>query len=242
MQNFQNLFGNAKQPVEENPLDNLGKLDKEKPKKNEPDSFNEEELIKMMMTGENSTGTFTPDTEAIVDEEHRDKLHEDTEKKHKVETGVTAKTSDKYKNAIADDMLKNPDNYTIQTPEGEMSVLDAIRKGYNPVTRKFEKSKHEENIEKLKSNLNENDKKRIDDLTNPGNLKLAPADAEVIGLPSNSQMIAKQQAAAPEAVPPKGEEPPKEVAQANAANEKPNNPPDIASLLGGNLPGGIANE
>ena len=233
MQGIQSILGQQSPTTEPNPLEKLAEGEKKtkEPEKTSRD-FNEEALISMMMTGENSTGLFNPNTEDIVEEDDKDKVHVDTKETLDIKTGKTTKISKKYQNAILEDMKKNPDKFKIQTPEGEMTVDEALRKGYNPVTKKFEKSKHKENIDAAMARLNEQDRQKVTELTDPANVGLAPADAEQFGLPSNSPMIQQPAGPAagpsPEAVmaggmPAQGEQPPAQGAPGM----------DIASLLGG---------
>ena len=230
MQGIQNILGEQSPNQEQNPLEAIAEKEKKikEPEKTSKD-FNEETLINMMMTGENSTGLFNPNIEDIVNEDDKDKVHVDTKETLDVKTGKTTTISKKYQNAILEDMKKHPDKFKIQTPEGEMTIDEALKKGYNPVTKKFEKSKHKENIDAAMNKLNEQDKQRLMDLTNPANVGLAPADAEQFGLPNNSPMI-KQPTAEPspeEAVPGglPGMESPEQAQGAPGMN--------IASLLGG---------
>lgn len=230
MQGIQNILGQQSPTKEQNPLEKISegeKQNKEHDKKSA--SFDEEALINMMMTGENSSGLFNPNVEEIVEEEDKDKIHTDTKETLDFKTGKTTNISKKYQAAILDDMKKNPDKFKIQTPEGEMTVDEALRKGYNPVTKKFEKSKHKENIDAAMSRLNDQDRQRLTELTDPTNVGLAPADAEQFGLPSNSPMI--QQPAGPAA----GPSPEAAMTPGMGAPEGAQGAPgiDIASLLGG---------
>lgn len=224
MQDIQSLLGKQPPTQKENPLQKIADAEKQtkEPKKSSTD-FNEDAIINMMMTGENSTGLFNPNAEEIIQEEDKDKIHVDSKENLNIKTGKTTNISKKYQAAILEDMKKNPDKFKIQTPEGEMTVHEALTKGYNPVTKKFEKSKHKENIDLAMSRLNEKDRQRIDELTNPANVGLAPADAEQFNLSANNPMI-KQPGAAPSpnaAIP--GGQPDKSQAAGM----------DIASLLGG---------
>jgi methyl-accepting chemotaxis protein len=112
---------------------------------------------------------------------------------------------------------------------GEMTIDEALKKGYNPVTKKFEKSKHKENIDAAMNKLNEQDKQRLMELTDPANVGLAPADAEQFGLPNDSPMIKQPTAGpSPEAAVPGG-------LPGMGSPEQSQGAPgmDIASLLGG---------
>lgn len=233
MQDIQSLLG--KQPTnEKNSLEKIAEAEKEtkEPEKSSTD-FDEESLINMMMTGDNSTGLFNPNVEDIVKPEDKDKVHIDTKDTVDIKTGKTSSMSKKYQSALLKDMKKNPDKFKIKTPEGEMTVQEALSKGYNPVTKKFEKSKHKENIDAAMGRLNETDRRRLTELTDPKNVGLAPADAEQFGLPSNSPMIKQPQGQTPEqAVPGQA---PGAIPPEGAAPGQPAEGMDIASLLGGGI-------
>ena len=110
-----------------------------------------------------------------------------------------------------------------------MTIDEALKKGYNPVTRKFEKSKYKENIDAAIARLNDQDRQRLTELTDPSNVGLAPADAEQFGLPNNSPMIKQPTAEpSPEAAVPGGL--PGMGSQEQAQGPQGMN---IASLLGG---------
>lgn len=230
MQGIQSILGQQSPTKEQNPLEKISEGEKKiKDSDKSSTNFDEEALINMMMTGENSTGLFNPNVEDIVEEDDKDKLHMDTKENLDIKTGKTTNISKKYQNAILEDIKKNPDKFKIQTPEGEMTIDEALKKGYNPVTKKFEKSKHKENIDAAMSRLNDQDRQRLTGLTDPTNVGLAPADAEQFGLPGDSPMI-KQPAAgpSPEAAVPGG------LPGMNAPAQPQEAPGmDIASLLGG---------
>jgi hypothetical protein len=108
-----------------------------------------------------------------------------------------------------------------------------MAKGYNPLTRRFEKDKTaKEIVEKHKKNLNEADQGAIDTILDPKSANIAPADAEQMGLPADSPMIKQEQ--------PQGGMPQELPGQAPVAEQVPQPSatpaagPDIASLLGGN--------
>lgn len=194
MQDMKSLLGKQNTESEGNPLQKIADAESEKKKpKKSPSDFNEEAIINMMMTGENSTGLFNPKQEDIVKEEDKDKIHTNTKDTLDIKTGKTVNMSKKYASAILEDMKKNPDKFKLKTPEGEMTVEEALRKGYNPITKKFEKSQHKENIDKALATLNDKDKQRLSELTDPANVGLAPADAEQLGLAPNSPMIKQPQ-------------------------------------------------
>jgi hypothetical protein len=197
----------------------------------------------MLKTGENSNGMFIPDKE---------EEHEEEDEGAKVKLGKQVTPSKKYEKQFKNDLLKNPDQYKVMTPKGEMTVAEAIKQGYNPITKRFEKNHGQKAIkEKHLSQLNEADRTALEKFTSPENAQVAPADAEKYGLQPNSPMIRSPEAGNPSpAMNPMmaalggGGASPMEPAQAPVP-EVPGlgapqpeagaqNPADIMSLLGGN--------
>lgn len=212
----------------DNPLEKMSELTKEKPKKkgtSVTEEMDEETIKQILMSGENSEGLFTPDKKTEDDEE----LHEEVDEEAKLKTGEVKEQSQKYSKRFREDISKNPEKYKVMTPKGEMTVQEAMAKGYNPLTRRFEKDKTaKEIVEKHKKNLNEADQGVIDTILDPKSANIAPADAEQIGLPADSPMVRQEQ---PQALP----------GQAPVANEVPQpsatptagGTPDLTALLGG---------
>ena len=176
---------------DENPLEKMDQISKEKPQKNDKGStaLDDEVISDMLKTGENTDGMFTPKEE---------EEHEEEDDKAKVKVGKDVKPSEKYKKQFKDDMLKHPDEYKVMTPKGEMTVAEALRAGYNPITKRFEKGHGQEAIKKKHlDGLNDADKAALEQFTNPANAQVAPADAEMYGLPQGSPMIRGQEQANP---------------------------------------------
>lgn len=205
---------------EGNPLEKMDEISKAKPdKKDSKDkSLDEDVITEMLKTGENTSGMLTP-----KDEEE----HEEEDEKAKVKVGKEVKPSKKYEKEFKDDMLKHPDQYKIMTPEGEMTVSEAVRRGYNPMTKQFEASRSQQELkDKYLSGLNDADRSAIEQLTNPSAAQVAPADAEMYGLPSGSPMIRPEQAAMMGAQGPQGPQ-----------GTQPAMPPASGSPIGTALPG-----
>lgn len=216
----------------ENPLDKMGEALKNKPKDKKEtvaEDMDEETIKQILMSGENSDGLFTPDKPLEEGEE----LHEEIDEEAKLKIGEVKEQSKKYSKRFREDISKNPEKYKVMTPKGEMTVQEAMSKGYNPLTKRFEKDKVAKNIvDKHKKNLNEADQGVIDTILDPKSANIAPADAEQMGLPADSPMVRQEQPqeGMPQALP----------GQAPVAGEVPQPAatpaagPDIASLLGGN--------
>lgn len=173
---------------EGNPLEKMDKISKEKPQKTDKDSktLDEDVINELLKTGENTDGMFIPDEK----KEDKDKLHEKEVEEAKLKVGKDIKPSKKYEKQFKNDMLKHPDQYKVNTPQGEMTVSEAIRKGYNPITKQFEKEHDQNSIkEKHLSQLNDADRAAIEKVTDPTIAQVAPADAEMYGLDANSPMV-----------------------------------------------------
>ena len=119
----------------------------EKPKDKPKDKKAEEELFEKMMFSPSSTdadSTITLDStsdesesETKEREEFKNKKSEDILKV--LEKGDDSKLSAKYKKELLDKALKDPSSVEVETPEGWMTVRDAIDKGFNLVTGQFDK-------------------------------------------------------------------------------------------------------
>lgn len=229
-----NMLGETEAPEEENPLKNLEEASKaasKTPKKSKEDleNFDDETFKQILMTGDNSEGLFTPDKDK--EEEKENPKHAEVDEKAEVKQGKVKQTKGKYANKFKEDISKNPQNYKVQTPKGEMTIAEAMRKGYNPITKRFEKDKSPEEIKKKHlEGLNDADKAKLEELTSPSAAHIAPKDAQTMGLPSDSPMIegnVPQPAGQP--VPPQGAAPAAPVAPEGV----PQGGLDINALLGG---------
>ena len=227
---------------EENPLEKMDKISKSK-KESDKDSKGDKTLDsktieEMLMTGENTQGMFEPNDK--VGDEKEPKLNEEVDEKAKRKLDkAEVKPSDKYAKTFKNDLLKHPDDYKIQTPEGELTIAEAIRKGYNPITKRFEKAHDQSKIkESFLGRLNDSDRRNVERITDPSAAQVAPADAEKFGLNSTSPMV-RQDGGQPMMQPTPampGQSAPVPVGQAMPGSEESTaaggNP--LAALLGGN--------
>lgn len=219
---------------EENPLEKMDEISKAKPDKKDSGSkeLDDEVINEMIKTGENTNGMFTPEEEEKPEKE---------DDKAKVKVGKDVKPSEKYANQFKNDMLKHPDQYKIQTPEGEMTIAEAFRRGYNPITKQFDSSRSQEGIKnKYMSQLNDADRSAIEQLTNPSAAQVAPADAEMYGLQPGSPMIRPDQAAMMGAQGPQGPQPAMPATGSPVGSPMPGSEEsmaaggaDLSALLGG---------
>lgn len=208
-------------PTEETP-----EVKPEEKKKSSGKPLDDEVIASMMANGDNTRGMFEPDESEVIDKD--EKLHEDQDKDVKLKTKGDAKPSDKYKDKFKEDMIKNPDKYFIDTPKGQMSIKEAKEQGYDPVTRRFKKRK-DNSREAMLSEVNDKDKEAMQRLMDPSQLGLAPADAEGLGVRSDSPMIKQaSQLGQPAQAPTQMSPPTVGTAPAQGA-------PDINTLLGGNV-------
>ena len=196
-------------------------------KKSSGKQLDDEVLASMMANGDNTKGMFEPDESEVIDKDKDEKLHEEQTEEVKLKTKGQAKPSKKYESAFQKDILKNPENYYIDTPRGEMTVKEAISKGYNPLTRDFDNQANSK-LEQTMSMLNDKDREAVGKLFDPAQVGLAPADAESIGLKADSAMIRQSnpmegtQMSSPS---------PTQVATPMSAPQQPAGQPDINSLL-----------
>lgn len=223
--------------MEENILQQLGQevpteetpeVKSEEKKKSSGKQIDDEVIASLLANGDNTKGMFEPNESEVIDKKKKEKLHEDTDEEAKVKTKGSAKPSEKYKTEFQKDIIKNPENYYINTPKGKMTIKEAQEKGYDPTTKRFTLKKNSKKEEELLSQLNDKDRAAIEKLMDPSQVGLAPADAEGLGVRPDSPMVRKQmsspspaQVATPMSAP------------AQPAGQQP--APDINALLGGNV-------
>lgn len=231
----------GEQPTEEKkPLEKIKDaatgLGEKTPEENSSIDLDDETLAQLLMSGENKDGMFAPEEK----EDKDDPKHAEVDEDAKVKKTKIGKPQGKYANKFKEDITKNPQNYKIVTPKGEMTIQEAMKKGYNPITKKFEINKSSEEIKrKHMEGLNDADKAKLEELTNPAAARVAPKDAQAMGLPSDSPMIAGQPAPGQQPVP--GQQsvamPLSQLGQQGGAPVAPQGgaPTDITSMLGGGM-------
>lgn len=244
---------NSTDDGEGNPLEKMDKISKTKSDDNKEKSdkkkLDEDTIAEILMTGDNTEGMFAPDEKK--EDENGIKLHEEADDDVKKNLDVDAEASKKYIKDFQKDLLKNPEKYTINTPKGKMTITEAMRKGYNPFTKRFDEANDMDKIkEKHLSRLNDEERSHLENLMNPENVGLAPADAEKFGLSPSNPMIRKPQDATAqtgtspmatnvmpqEAVPTQGQAPVPSMPTAPAQGGVPTQgQPDLSSLLGGGM-------
>ena len=168
-------------------------LEDEEVEKEKPQSKGQldgEILKEMLMTGENTDGMFSPDEEELLDpDDPDDKLHEDPDEMADVTTGALGKKFGEYQKKLLQDMKKNPEAYTIMTPKGEMNVVEAMKQGYDPVTKEFTGEVLGEGLDDELAGLPEDQQEALRGLLNPSAAHMAPDQGAAYGLDPNSPMI-----------------------------------------------------
>ena len=212
------------EPTEETP-----EVKPEEKKKSSGKPLDDEVIASMMANGDNTRGMFEPDESEVIDKDKKEKKHEDQDEKAKLKTKGDAKPSDKYKTEFQKDMIKNPENYYINTPKGKMTIKEAQEKVYDPTTRRFTLKKNTKKEEELLSQLNDKDREAVEKLMDPSQVGLAPADAQAMGLKPDSKMIRQGN---PMEQPPA--QAPTPMSPPTAGPAPAQGAPDINSLLGGN--------
>lgn len=211
--------------------------DKEK-KKPSKKTIEDDAILSMIANGDNTKGMFEPDEDEVVDKDKNEKLHQDVDKDAKIKIRGDAKPSDKYAEKFQEDMIKNPQDYMVNTPKGKMTLKEAREKGYDPITKRFRKQTNSKKEQELLAQLNEKDRAAIERMMDPSQVGLAPADAQALGLKPDSKMIRQSEGAQPAMPIPSA--PTAQIPQAPATQPSAQAAPanqtnaDILSLLGGN--------
>lgn len=233
------LGGEGEAPIEE------PELEVKNPKKKSDADIDQETIEQMLLTGDNENGMFIPDKE--TKDEFGNKIEEEKpDESMKISKVKQGKVSEKYQTAFKEDMTKHPEKYKINTPRGEMTVKEAIQKGYDPITKTFRaKQKLNAAAEKELAKVNDKDREGIRNLLNPDNLHLKEADAAGLGV-TKPGMIQKAEnplagpapepnslgVGASQPIPGSGEMP---MAMPSSTEAGAQGQADIASLLGGTM-------
>lgn len=211
--------------------------DKEK-KKPSKKTIEDDAILSMIANGDNTKGMFEPDEDEVVDKDKNEKLHQEVDEDAKIKIRGDAKPSDKYAEKFQEDMMKNPQDYMVNTPKGKMTLKEAREKGYDPLTKRFRKQTNSKKEQELLAQLNEKDRAAIERMMDPSQVGLAPADAQALGLKPDSKMIRQSEGAQPATPIPAA--PTAQIPQAPATQPSAQATPanqtnaDILSLLGGN--------
>ena len=163
-------------------LEHLGREEEytDPPKEEEKDKTTLElEEFLAMLNADSKDGNFvSKDSDEFEDRDY------------KIKPGKVSEKIGEYSDEIVDDAKKNPEKYFVETPRGKMTLKKAIMQGWNPATGKFDQEDIESTIKEGRDKLNLEDRELIEQLTNPANAGIAPADGEVMGLPEGDPMMA----------------------------------------------------
>jgi hypothetical protein len=229
------MLGQTGTPNESNPLEKIEQASKDASKKPEEskeglENFDDETFNQILMAGDNTEGLFTPNEDK--EQEKEDPKHSEVHEDAKVKQIKIDKAKGKYAQKFKEDVLKNPSQYKVKTPKGEMSIAEAMKKGYNPITKRFEKDKDSEKIKKKHlEGLNDSDRAKLEEITSPSAARIAPKDAQARGMSADNPMIAgnRPQATPPQTAQPQAAPVPEQPGQAGPSPEGM----DINSMLGG---------
>lgn len=129
----------------ENPAESPATGGPEKPKDKPKNKEDENNLLEQMFyspsaTGADTTVTLDSTTDESEDEkEAREKIkNKDSKDLIKILEKGEGKTAEKYQKQLLDKALKDPSSVEVETPEGWMTVKDAIDQGFNLATGKFD--------------------------------------------------------------------------------------------------------
>lgn len=230
-QNITEMLGQPSEQDGNNPLAKLEEAtrtpggDIEKPTKA---NLDEETIKQLLMTGENTRGMFTPDEKELEKDLVNDELHAEQDEAMKLKTKNADAKGTKYAKNFQEDISKNPSKYSVMTPRGIMTVAEAMREGYDPLTKRFNKDKSMRAVkDKYLEGLNEADKAKIEELTDPSTAKVPSKEAKEFGIDPNSALIDRGEQ--PQGVPAQPGMPLPEAE--SVPQEAPT--PDINALLGG---------
>ena len=154
----------------------------EKPKDEPKNKDAEKELFEQMMYSPSSSGadsTVTLDSttdESEAEKEARDKMKKKSSKEllEILEKG-DGKLSKKYQKQLLDKALKDPSSVEVNTPQGWMTVRDAIDAGFNLVTGQFDREPIPPvDWEGAISKLDPREQETIRRLTQPGTRQAGP--------------------------------------------------------------------
>lgn len=219
-------FDKTQKPFKEsNVLETKDNLKPKEASGSEP-KIERETILAILYNGDNTRGLFTPKAER--DDIKADGSTRFEEPETKLDLGSIGKItpSKKYEEAFFEDEKKNFKEYTIQTTKGMMTVAEAIKRGYNPLTKEFvedETGSTESLLNKLSDEKERNAVKGMIDPRNKMMQEEEPEAEEVVAKPAEEEQAAPEEQT--EEQPPAKEVPPEEGGENKVAG--------LAQLLGG---------
>jgi hypothetical protein len=172
------------------------------------------DVLGSMLTADGVDGNFRTEKEP-EEEELKDS------EKIKVSDGKVKEQLGKYSKEFIKDVMKRPDQYTVETSRGVMTIRDAINAGWDPKTGEFLEENRDKSEEYL-SELDEADQGAVKSLMDPANAGIAAAEAEEMGLDPNSPLVKRPpQALDASALPPEQQMTPEMMAMAGGGAVPP---------------------
>lgn len=112
----------------------------------------------------------------------KDKKNDDEEKVIAITVGKNKTMGDKYKQKLAKQAAKNPNSVKVKTPEGWMTVKEAIEAGFDPKTGEFTGDIPEKpSIDKYFPNKSKRKKDRMKERLDPKAVNASSEDMRRIG-------------------------------------------------------------
>ena len=114
-----------------------------------------------------------------------------------MELGDVEEKIGEYGDEMVDDMKMHPEKYIVNTPRGQMTLKDAIKKGWSPKTGDFTEEDFDEFVKEGRSKLAPSDQEMLEKLTDPHNAGIPAAQGEELGLEEGDPRIMPPQGIAP---------------------------------------------
>lgn len=178
----------------------------------------DEKIIKdLLIRGESSLGNFKPTKDVAFEEE-----------KPSVITSVKMREPlGKYKKSLQEQVQANPGMYSMMTPQGRMTVKEAIRKGFNFQTGEFDKPDIEKEKERILNGVPEEQRRNVKRLTKPRQAELPEEEAQEMGIEDPANAMVKRKRPMPVEAQAETEQAPEGEAPVDAAA--------LQALLGGGM-------
>lgn len=134
-----------------------------------------DEVIKQMIMSPSSRVDEAP-TFKETEEGEKEETEPIFSKKDKVEY------TDKYKSMLVEKAIENPKMVMIETPEGEMTIDEAVKRGYNPETGEFDDPLGEGPRLEDYMNLDPESMAKMKRMFDPRSMDVHPDEAERMGM------------------------------------------------------------
>ncbi len=144
------------------------------------DEINQEELQKILTTGESSEGGFSSNKEPEYTK---------SEDAPKITNTKVVERLGEYEDELIEKIKKNPSAFTMMTPKGRMTVAEAFKKGYNPQTGQFDLPDIDEEKEKILSKQSPENQEALQRLTDPKGAHVPEGHAGMLGLSGEEEYV-----------------------------------------------------